>query len=78
MTIFICMRACQDVRPVVVVRMGANMPGGGEDSEASAEALIVDGTSVDGEKPHQQDEIASSKHHTPDLNTKKEKTNTCE
>lgn len=43
------------------------MPRGGEDSEASAETLVVDGTGIDGEKSHQQDEIASSKHHTPDL-----------
>lgn len=49
--------------------MGANVPGGGENSKASAEALVVDGTGVNGEKSHQQDEIASSKHHAPDLNT---------
>lgn len=54
-----------------MVGVGANVPGGGEDSEASAEALVVDGASVDGEESHQQDEVASSKHHAPDLNGEK-------
>lgn len=54
--------------PSILLKHGADMPPRVESSEASAETLVVNGTGVDGEQPHQQNQIPSSKHHSPNLN----------
>lgn len=53
--------------PYVLLEHGANVPRRAEGTEASAEALVVNGPRVDGEQSHEQDQVPSSKHHPPDL-----------
>ena len=43
------------------------MPPRAEGADAAAEALVVDGPRVDGEQPHQQDQVPAPKHHPEDL-----------
>lgn len=43
------------------------MPGRAEGGEPFAEALVVNGSRVDGEQSHQQNQIPSTEHHPPDL-----------
>lgn len=59
---------CVSLLPLSVLKHGSYMPAGAEGAESSAETLVVDGPGVDREQSHQQDQIASSKHHPPDLN----------
>lgn len=53
--------------PGGVVGHGGHAPGGGEDDGGFAEALVVDEAGVDGEGPHEQDEVAPLEERQPDL-----------
>lgn len=53
--------------PYVFFKHWADVPGGAEGNEGFAEALVVNGSGVDGEQTHEQNQIPSSKHHLPDL-----------
>lgn len=55
--------------PDVLVKHWADVPPRAESFHASAETLVVNGSRVDGEEAHQQNQITSSKHHPPDLET---------
>ena len=63
----VCVSKRESVPPVVVLDHRLQVPARGEGAEAFAEALVVDGPRVNGEEPHQQNQIASSEQHLPDL-----------
>ena len=52
-------------RPVasLVDEHGPHAPPGAEHVEGLGEAVVVDEAGVDGEQPHQQDDVAAGKHH---------------
>lgn len=56
--------------PYVFFKHWADVPGRAEGGEAFAEALVVNGSRVDGEQSHQQNQIPSTEHHPPDLTHK--------
>lgn len=53
--------------PCVLLEHRADVPCRAESTQASAEALVVNGPRVNREQSHQQNQIPSSKHHPPDL-----------
>ena len=63
----VCVCVFVSLRPDSVLKHGLDVPCRVEGAEATAEALVVDGPRVDGEQAHEQDEVAPSEHHLPDL-----------
>lgn len=66
-----CTHECRSL-PQVFLKHGADVPRWAEGGEASAETFVVNGSCVDGEESHQQNQIPSSKHHPPDLEQKQD------
>lgn len=58
------------LRPVASdarVEHGPHAPAGAEDVQRLGEAVVVDDAGVDGEDPHQQDDVAAREHHVEHL-----------
>lgn len=49
------------------VKHGPDAPAGAENIQGLGEAVVVDDPGVDGEDPHQQDDVAARKHHVEHL-----------
>lgn len=64
-----------DLRPVGSFRTkhGPDAPSRAEHIEGFRETVIVNDSSVDGEDPHQEYDVATSKHHVEHLQKKKKK-----
>lgn len=58
-----------DLRPVgsFGAKHGSDAPSRAKHVEWLGEAVVVNDTGVDGEDPHQQDDVATSKHHVEHL-----------
>lgn len=58
-----------DLRPICsfVTKHGADTPSRAEHIEGFREAVIVNDSSVDREDPHQEYDVATSKHHVKHL-----------
>lgn len=58
-----------DLRPVgsFGAKHGPNTPSRTEHVERFGEAVVVNDAGVDGKNPHQQDDVATSKHHVEHL-----------
>ncbi len=55
------------VPPVVVLHHGFEVPARRKRTESFTEALIINSPSIDGEQPHEKDQISPTKQHTPNL-----------